>query len=205
MRNIVFSPVLIIFSLSGCVSTSVDVAGEPQSNLEQQSYSTVTDFRGVVLGEKPPADVVFKLLEGDFNAARNEMYTRSDDEMRIGDVEIESIFYSFFDEYLYAVQIDVGEDKFCRDFESVKNSIEIKYKTKLRNKFPDKHDFKFYTAEFENLNIVVSCDTWLSGTNTHETSVSISHPSVERMASKHDKEIQDRSVKEKAVKGAKDL
>ena len=199
MRNIVFTPVLTIFLLSGCVSTNGDVAGKPQTNVDQQSNSTLVEFRGVVFGEKPPADVAFKLLDGSSAANRNKIYTRIDDELRIGDVKVESIGYSFFDEKLYGVSIEIG-DKFCADFRAVKNSIELKYKTKLIPAFPDQDDMKYHFGRSENVQIVISCDDFLSETKTAKTTVLFSHAEIHPQVIKYQKEIMDRSANEKATK-----
>lgn len=205
MKNAFPMMSLSILLLSGCVSTVTEVQTYTKPHINHIPYSDVVDFRGLVFGKAAPTGVVFKLLDGDYTADRNEMYTRIDDEMRIGDVEVKSIYYSFFDEKLYSVYVDVGQDDLCMKSETIKGSIEIKYKTKLTNKFPRRTDATLFVAEFQNLKIMISCDILLSEARKPKTTVIISHPEISVLADKYDSQLMERAAKEKAIKGAKDL
>lgn len=201
MLNKYFGSFLLLGSLTSCVSTTQSIAAS-----DQLVDSEIIDFRGMVFGTKAKPYLEWNSLGSLDQQDRIQIFTIKGDVLKIGEIELDSIEYSFFDGKLYRVTINAGrDDNLCSEAEKIKSSIEEKYKTKLSLQLPIKSGYRFYNVSFKNLSIVVSCDSLFSDGPYPKTTTDILDPILSEAADEHMKKSHEKIKKEKASEGAKNL
>ncbi|MFI8620446.1 hypothetical protein ACIGBN_05685 [Marinomonas sp. NPDC078689] len=164
---------LLIVALSACSSPNV------------VRNSIVNDFRGIAFGSSLSSDMQYESTYAE-GYDRIKSYTKHNEELAFGHIEVQKIIYSYFDGKLYSVDITVGEDARCLNAKSLADGLSEKYGSQLEQIIPNAElNNKFYLRKFRNLHISVMCNTVFSKKGMAETYVSISEPRLYEVAKQY--------------------
>ena len=168
--------VLCVLFLFGCATHEVP--------------SNKTDFRGVELGSAPGHDMVPSGLDlfEHFPDILIRSYVNPSEELSFGEIPIDGIMYEYFEQKLYKIFIEVGEDQACQKAQNLNKAFAISYEKNFKVKyFPDTGGF-YWSSGQTKPKIEISCDTSLL-TGKRTTMVFITEPALKAAADQYQAEI----------------
>ena len=187
------------FIFTGCSSTSTDK--------QVLRNTAITDFRGLTLGSSPVKDMYLhpsenKMLEKGHH--RNKTYYRSNDALKFGDITVDEISYSYIDDKLYSININLEQDPYCHNAETLASALNKKYQASMKaTAFPTGEHY--WKAHFVNLELAVSCTNIFSGGKFFSTSVHISEPLLYKVYEQYLDFVIREDKKSNTEKAASDL
>lgn len=194
ITNNMFQAFSFVFLLSSCGT---------QQTLQAEDF----EFRGVKLLSPPTNDMVFDLAMNrnlTHGFKKNKTYIRPQEKLNIGDIRLTEIYYSYYENKLYRIDIMVGPDDECVAAKQLAELIEYKYNISFGVvDEPLSSDYFVAIRQNKDISFSVLCTPMLGGIET--TIASFSNPKTEQDASNYLDKYLEHANKLKLHGDSKDL